>query len=121
MMRFPAFAAVLGVALALPVSAQTKWDMPTAYLPGNFHTENIQQFANDVDKATLGKLKTRMLKLAYAAVSVVLVSRRLSGAEMSSERPALISRLAFEASIVPAAPQMLRSDPISTFYTETGR
>ena len=57
MLRFPAFTAVLGVALALPVSAQTKWDMPTAYPAGNFHTENIQQFANDVDKATGGKLK----------------------------------------------------------------
>ena len=37
--------------------AQTKWDMPTAYPANNFHTENIQQFANDVDKATGGKLK----------------------------------------------------------------
>jgi len=31
--------------------------MPTAYPASNFHTENIQQFANDVDKATGGKLK----------------------------------------------------------------
>ncbi len=31
--------------------------MPTAYPANNFHTENIQQFANDVDKATGGKLK----------------------------------------------------------------
>ncbi len=37
--------------------AQTKWDLPTAYPATNFHTENIQQFANDVDKATGGKLK----------------------------------------------------------------
>jgi TRAP-type C4-dicarboxylate transport system substrate-binding protein len=37
--------------------AQTKWDLPTAYPAANFHTENIQQFANDVDKATGGKLK----------------------------------------------------------------
>lgn len=36
---------------------QTKWDMPTGYPPNNFHTENIQQFAADVDKATGGKLK----------------------------------------------------------------
>ncbi len=42
---------------ALPAAAQTKWDMPTAYPANNFHTENIQQFANDVDKATGGKLK----------------------------------------------------------------
>jgi TRAP-type C4-dicarboxylate transport system substrate-binding protein len=37
--------------------AQTKWDLPTAYPAGNFHTENITQFAKDVDTATGGKLK----------------------------------------------------------------
>ncbi len=42
---------------ALSVSAQTKWDMPTGYPAANFHTENISQFAADVDKATAGKLK----------------------------------------------------------------
>ena len=47
----------LGAAFALPAVAQTKWDMPTAYPTSNFHTENIQQFATDVDKATGGKLK----------------------------------------------------------------
>ena len=57
MKRLSAFAAALGLAFALPVAAQTKWDLPTAYPPNNFHTENIQQFANDVDKATGGKLK----------------------------------------------------------------
>ena len=38
-------------------SAQTKWDLPTAYPATNFHTENITQFAKDVDTATGGKLK----------------------------------------------------------------
>ena len=38
-------------------SAQTKWDFPTAYPANNFHTENIAQFAGDVEKATGGKLK----------------------------------------------------------------
>ncbi len=42
---------------ALSVSAQTKWDMPTPYPVTNFHTENIAQFAADIDKATAGKLK----------------------------------------------------------------
>ena len=42
---------------ALSASAQTKWDMPTGYPAANFHTENINQFAADVDKATAGKLK----------------------------------------------------------------
>jgi TRAP-type C4-dicarboxylate transport system substrate-binding protein len=31
--------------------------LPTAYPANNFHTENLQQFTNDVDKATGGKLK----------------------------------------------------------------
>ncbi len=55
----PSLAAALALALAvaLPAAAQTKWDMPTAYPANNFHTENIQQFAGDVDKATGGKLK----------------------------------------------------------------
>ena len=49
-----------GTALALAAAgaaAQTKWDMPTAYPAANFHTENIQQFAADIDKASGGKLK----------------------------------------------------------------
>src|SRR5205085_3580967 len=37
--------------------AQVKWDLPTAYPSNNFHTENVQQFASDVDTATGGKLK----------------------------------------------------------------
>ncbi len=37
--------------------AQTKWDLPAAYPPGNFHSENLVQFAGDVDKAAGGKLK----------------------------------------------------------------
>ena len=45
----------LGIASA--ASAQTKWDMPTPYPDGNFHTRNIVQFAADVDKATNGSLK----------------------------------------------------------------
>ena len=42
--------------LATPVLAQTKWDMPTGYPATNYHTENIQAFADDVKKATDGKL-----------------------------------------------------------------
>ena len=37
--------------------AQTKWDLPAAYAVSNFHTENLNQFASDIDKATGGKLK----------------------------------------------------------------
>jgi len=37
--------------------AQTKWDLPAGYAATNFHTVNLTDFANDVDKATGGKLK----------------------------------------------------------------
>jgi len=55
-----AAALALAASVALPVAAQTKWDLPTAYPASNFHTENLQQFANDVDKATGGKLKIQL-------------------------------------------------------------
>ena len=37
--------------------AQTKWDMPTPYSDGEFHTKNVAAFAEDVKKATGGKLE----------------------------------------------------------------
>lgn len=36
--------------------AQLKWDMPTPYPDGNFHTKNIREFAGEVKAATGGKL-----------------------------------------------------------------
>jgi TRAP-type C4-dicarboxylate transport system substrate-binding protein len=44
-------------ALASSACAQVKWDLPNAYAANNFHTENLVQFAADVDKATAGMLK----------------------------------------------------------------
>jgi len=60
MTRLTAIAAAIGFAVALPVAAQTKWDLPTAYPATNFHTENVAQFAADVDKASGGKLKIQV-------------------------------------------------------------
>jgi TRAP-type transport system periplasmic protein len=37
--------------------AQTKWDLPAAYPASNFHSENLVQFASDVEKASGGKLR----------------------------------------------------------------
>jgi TRAP-type C4-dicarboxylate transport system substrate-binding protein len=55
---FAASTAVAALALtSLSAFAQTKWDLAAAYSPSNFHSENLVQFANDVDKATSGKLK----------------------------------------------------------------
>ena len=55
-----AFAAAAAFAVALNVQAQTKWDLPTAYPAGNFHTENLQQFAADAEKGSGGKLKIQL-------------------------------------------------------------
>ena len=45
------------LALSAAAQAQTKWDLPAAYPATNFHTVNLQQFADDIDKASNGKLK----------------------------------------------------------------
>ena len=60
MKRMQGFFAVAAVAFAATAAAQTKWDMPTPYAATNFHTENVVQFAADVDKATGGKLKIQL-------------------------------------------------------------
>ncbi len=52
--------AIAALALSTAAQAQTKWDMPTPYAATNFHTENIIQFAAEVDKATGGKLKIQV-------------------------------------------------------------
>ena len=45
------------LAAGATAQAQTKWDLPAAYPATNFHTVNLQQFADDIDKASAGKLK----------------------------------------------------------------
>ena len=52
-----ASAALAAAAAALPASAQTKWNLAAAYPPGNYHTENLVWFADEVKKATGGKLE----------------------------------------------------------------
>ena len=53
---------LLAAALSLGAAAfaQTKWDLPAAYPATNFHTENLTQFAADVDRASGGKLKIQV-------------------------------------------------------------
>ncbi len=53
-----ALAAALAVMTAVTgASAQTKWDMPTPYPDGNFHTRNIRDFVADIASASGGKLQ----------------------------------------------------------------
>ena len=52
----PLLVSFTALALAGTAQAQTKWDMPTPYSDGEFHTINVRQFAEDVKKATDGQL-----------------------------------------------------------------
>lgn len=45
------------LAFAGIAQAQAKWDLPSGYATNTFQVQNLQQFAQDVDKATGGKLK----------------------------------------------------------------
>lgn len=57
-MKRLAFIIACASTLAVPLAfGQTKWDLPTGYATNTFQTENVQQFADDVAKATGGKLK----------------------------------------------------------------
>ena len=56
-MKFRFALAATAATLCFGASAQTKWDLPAAYPATNFHSENLVQFANDMDKASGGKLK----------------------------------------------------------------
>src|SRR5687768_17111603 len=61
MQTIPLRRALLAAAAAMAVAGahaqQVKWDLPTGYPVSSFQTENVQQFANEVDKASGGKLK----------------------------------------------------------------
>lgn len=41
-------------------STETNWDMPTPYPETVFHTQNIDQFVNDIKQATQGSLSIRV-------------------------------------------------------------
>ncbi len=52
----PVVLAFAAFALAGAAQAQTKWDMPTPYSDGEFHTINIKQFVEEVKKSTNGQV-----------------------------------------------------------------
>ena len=49
--------ALVAVGTAGTTHAQTKWDMPTPYSDGEFHTRNVKQFAEDVKAGTKGAIE----------------------------------------------------------------
>ena len=65
-------AAVAALTLAgfAAASAETKWDMPTPYGDGNFHTQNIAAFAEDVKDKTGGLFRLSVgLMQAFATTN----------------------------------------------------
>jgi TRAP-type C4-dicarboxylate transport system substrate-binding protein len=56
MKSFKNIAAIALLAVAPLAGAGQTWKMPTAYPDGNFHTENVRWFADEVHKATNGDL-----------------------------------------------------------------
>jgi len=52
--------AIAAFAISGAAGAQTKWDMPTPYSDGEFHTRNVRQFVEDAQKATGGKLEIQV-------------------------------------------------------------
>ena len=51
-----AFTACAALGIQSAALAQASWDMPTPYPANNFHTENIQQFVDEIAKGSGGKL-----------------------------------------------------------------
>ena len=53
---------LLGIALSAMCAAANaqSWDLPSAYAPSNFHTVNLEKFAEGVKNATGGKLSLKV-------------------------------------------------------------
>ena len=78
------FAAALALAATtLVAQAQTKWDLPSGYGPNTFQVQNLQLFADDVDKASAGKLKITL----HAGASL-FKANEIARAVQSGQTPA---------------------------------
>jgi TRAP-type C4-dicarboxylate transport system substrate-binding protein len=110
---------LLAAATIGTVSAQTKWDLPTGYSANSFQTQNVQQFATDVDQLTAGKLKITLhpggslykateLKRAVQTEQVPAAEFILSGA--ANENPMFgVDSIPFLATSYPAARRLFEA------------
>ncbi|MGE0350001.1 TRAP transporter substrate-binding protein [Hydrogenophaga sp.] len=101
------------LALAGAATAQVKWDLPTGYSANSFQTQNVQQFASEVEKLTGGKLmitvhpggslyKANEIKRAVQTGQVPAAEFILSGA--ANENPLFgLDSIPFLATSYPAA------------------
>lgn len=93
--------AVAAAAAALGALSGTswaqKWDLPTGYPDSNFHTKNLRQFADDVAKATGGKLQIQ-IHSNNALIKHPEIKRAVQTGQVPSGE-VLISLLANEAAV----------------------
>jgi TRAP-type transport system periplasmic protein len=85
------------LACAVLAQAQTKWDLPSGYGTNTFQVQNLQQFAEGVDRATAGKLK-----IAVHPNASLFKANEIKRAVQSSQVPAgefILSGAANEAPI----------------------
>ncbi len=104
------------ITLAGAAAAQAKWDLPTGYSANSFQTQNVQQFANEVDQLTGGKLKITVhaggslykaneIKRAVQTGQVPVAEFILSGA--ANENPLFgVDSIPFLATSYPAAKRL---------------
>ncbi|HSH88354.1 MAG TPA: TRAP transporter substrate-binding protein [Ramlibacter sp.] len=76
-------AGLAAIAFTGLVHAQAKWDLPSGYGPNTFQVQNLQQFAEGVEKATAGKLK-----ITVHANASLFKANEIKRAVQSSQVPA---------------------------------
>jgi TRAP-type C4-dicarboxylate transport system substrate-binding protein len=104
------------ITFAGAAAAQSKWDLPTGYSASSFQTQNVQQFANEVEQLTSGKLKITVhpggslykaneIKRAVQTGQVPVAEFILSGA--ANENPLFgVDSIPFLATSYPAAKRL---------------
>jgi len=94
------FAVLLAACAAFGAAqAQTKWDMPTPYSDGEFHTRNVKAFAEDKDR--------------FARPTAVLEARRRHARELH-QGIGLPAREFDDRVLLPAAHDFLRRLPLGS-------
>ena len=93
----PLLVSIAALALAGTAQAQTKWDMPTPYADGNFHTKNVRQFVDEVAKSSNGKLQISVHS-AGALIKMPEIKRAVQTGQVPIAE-ILISVLANEAAV----------------------
>ena len=93
----PLFITFAALAVSAAAQAQSKWDMPTPYPDGNFHTKNVRQFVDEVAKSSNGKLQISVHS-AGSLIKMPEIKRAVQTGQVPIAE-VLISVLANEAAV----------------------